>query len=70
VNDPGGLSRWNGDQLEHRSTGVRADDEQPLLAGVLELDVPDRVTPRMRDIGIADAMFPRAGPNPRASRLT
>lgn len=69
MDDPCGLTCWNGDELEHQPVTIGPDDEQSFFAVVLVLDQPGGVAPGMLDVRVVDAVLASRRPDLPWSRI-
>lgn len=69
MDDPHRDDHRHRNELRHRTRSGRADDQQTVLAGVLVLDVSDRVLPRVENVVVGDAVLARRAAISTQSRL-
>ena len=65
MNDAVRVSRWHGHHLQPVAGAIRADDDESILAMLLDLYQPDRVGVGVQDVGFGDAVLAPALVNHR-----
>jgi len=58
MHDSGGCVCGDGNEFEEVACRIRSNHEEPLLAVILVLDVPEGVLPGMGDRDVVDSMLP------------
>jgi len=69
MDDPGRFPGRHGDQFKQPALSVGSDHEEPFLSGVLVLDEPDGVAPRVVDEGVRDPVLARRIADLHTSRV-